>query len=431
MTMAIRIRGGRVIDPANGIDAETDLFVGEGAIIALGRAPSGFKPQRDIDARGLIVSPGFIDLCARPREPGAEHKATIVSEAAAALRGGFTTICCPPDTDPVIDTPAVVDLIKHRATQARASRVLCLGALTQGLGGCVLSEMAALRAAGCVGVSNAQQPIRDTLVLRHALEYAATLKLTVFARPEDPWLGATGRMHEGATSTRLGISATPACAESIEVSRLLLLCEQTGARIHFGRLSTARSVRLVQAARRAGLPVSADVGIAYLHFIDTDVGDFDSMFHVQPPLAGAPDRTALLRAVADGAIDAVCSDHQPHDADAKAAPFSATEPGMSLLDTFLPMLLDLTRRHRLPLARAIAAVTEAPAKVLGLTSGQLGVGSAADITLFDPELRWTCSTTTLHSDGKNSPLLGQEMIGRAVMTLVGGRIAYDALDQRA
>ncbi|MCC6201425.1 MAG: dihydroorotase [Gammaproteobacteria bacterium] len=428
--MSLRIRGGHLIDPANGIDAETDLCIGDGAIVALGRAPAGFRPQREIDARGLIVSPGFIDLCAHPREPGAEYKATIASEAAAALRGGFTTICCPPDTDPVIDTPAVVDLIKHRATQARAARVLCLGAVTQGRAGSVLSEMAALRAIGCVGVSNARQPIRDTLVLRHALEYAATLNLTVFARPEDPWLGATGRMHEGAISTRLGISATPGCAESIEVSRWLLLCEQTGARIHFGRLSTARSVRLVRAARRAGLPVSADVGIAYLHYTDVDVGDFDGMFHLQPPLAGSADRSELVRALGSGAIDAICSDHQPHDADAKAAPFSATEPGMSLLDTFVPMLLELTHRHRLPLARAIAAVTQAPARVLGSKGGQLGVGAVADLILIDPNLRWSCNVESLHSDGKNSPRLGQSLTGRTVLALVGGRVAYDVLGQR-
>lgn len=428
--MDIRIRGGHLIDPANALDTEADLFLSDGTVAAIGRAPAGFKAQREIDARGLIVSPGFIDLSTHLREPGAEHKATIASEAAAAIRGGFTTICCPPDTDPVIDTPAVVELIKHRTTQARAARVLCLGALTQGLDGTVLSEMAALRAIGCVGVSNARRPIRDTLVLRHALEYAATFNLTVFARPEDPWLGAAGRMHEGAVSTRLGIAATPACAESIEVSRLLLLCEQTGARIHFARLSTLRSVRLVQAARRAGLPISADVGIAYLHFTDSDVGYFDSMFHVQPPLAGTADRAALIRAIGNGAIDAICSDHQPHDYDAKAAPFSATEPGMSLLDTFIPMLLELVRQQRLSLACALAAVTSAPARILGLNSGQLAVGATADVVLIDPELQWECTAGSLHSDGKNSPLLGQTLTGKAVLALVGGRIAYDGLGHR-
>lgn len=425
--MGLRITGGRVVDPGNDVDEIIDLYVEDGAVAGLGRAPRAFRADRTIPAKGLIVAPGLVDLCAYLREPGFEHKATIASEARAAVCSGFTTVCCPPDTQPVIDTPAVVELIHHRAKLARAASVVCLGALTQQLAGQVLAEMAALKAIGCVGVSNARMPVKDTVVLRHAMEYAATVGLTVFVQPEDAWLGRAGRMHEGAVSTRLGVPPIPETAETIEVARILLLCEQTGARTHFGRLSAARSLKLINEARRRRLPVSADTGLAYLHMIDADVGEFDAHYHVRPPFRAARDRAALIRGVRNREIEAVCSDHQPHEPDAKAAPFGSTEPGMSGLDTFIPLLLELVARGELSLSRAIEVTSIGPARILDLDVGHLGVGAPADITLIDPKLEWSCDPEAMASAGKNTPLAGRRLVGRAVMTLVAGRVVRDAL----
>lgn len=424
--MQIRIRGGRLIDPANGVDAVRDLFIANGRVAAVGRAPAGFTARREIDARGLIVCPGLVDLAARAREPGAEHKATIASESAAAAASGVTTFCCPPDTTPVIDTPAVVELVHRRAEAAGRARVVCLGALTRGLRGEALAEMDALKRAGCVGVSNALSPIADTAVLRRALEYAATCGLRVFLHPEDFWLTREGRMHEGVTATRLGIPAAAETAETVALARDLLLIEQTGARAHFCRLSSARGVRMVAEARRRGLSVTADVAVHQLHLVDEDVGDYDVMCHLRPPLRGRRDRRALRAGVARGVIDAVCSDHQPHDWDAKAAPFSVTAPGMSALETLLPLTLALVEAGALALPAAIAALTAAPARILGLEVGRLDPGRPADVCIFDPHATWTLTEDTMVSAGKNSPFLGRPLRGRVRNTLLAGRVVHES-----
>jgi dihydroorotase len=421
--MKIAIRNGRLIDPANQVDRVADLFVEEGCIAGVGSAPAGFHATKEIDARNRWVLPGLVDLHARLREPGQEHKGTIASETRAAAAGGITTLCCPPDTDPVIDTPAAAQLIQRRAREARKARVLPLAALTQALRGEQLAEMAVLREAGCIAASNARRPITSTLVMRRALEYAATLDLTVFIYPEDPWL-ATGCMHEGAVSTRLGLSGIPDCAEAIALARDLRLVERTGARAHFCQLSSAAAVQMIAEAHAAGLPVSADVAAHHLYLTEVDVGFFNSLCHVRPPLRSQRDRDALRAAVASGVIGAVCSDHQPHDADAKLAPFADTEAGMSGLETLLPLVLRLAAEKVLPLGEAIARVTSGPAAILGLEAGSLATGAPADLCIVDPERHWSVNEHTLLSRGKNSAFLGWELKGRVTHTLLEGELVH-------
>lgn len=421
---SVHIRGGRLVDPDSGLDETADLFVQDGRIAAHGKKPRGFSADIEIDAGAGLVVPGLVDLCARFREPGLEHKGTIASEARAAASAGVTTVCCPPDTDPVIDTTAVAELIQQRAAACGQTRVLPLGALTRGLRGENLAEMDALRRAGCVAVSNADRPIPDSEVLRRAMEYAAGCGLRVFIQPEDHFLRNQGVVHEGAVSTRLGLPPIPAAAETVAVSRALLLMEQTGAAVHFCRLSAARSVELLANARRAGLPVSADVGISHLFLTESDVNSYDTNAHLRPPLRTREDRDALRRAVAEGVIDAICSDHQPHDLDAKAAPFSLTEPGASTVELLLPLLLELVRENALPLSAALAAATSKPAHILGLQAGTLKTGAPADITVIDPERSFRVAADTLLSSGKNTPFLNRTFRGKVTHTLIGGRLVF-------
>jgi dihydroorotase len=424
--MRVAVRGGRVIDPANGIDTICDLYLAEGRMIALGAARDGYAADETIDARGCIVCPGLVDMRARLREPGQEHKATIASETRAAAHGGITTLCCPPDTDPVVDTPAVVELIHRQAEVHGMARVVVLAALTQGLQGTHLSEMGALKHAGCVGVTNALSPVTNTLVLRRAFEYAATHDLTVFLHPNDPWLSEQGCVHEGTVSTRLGLPGIPEAAETVGVARDLILIEQTGVRAHFCQLSTARAAVMVGQARMQGLPVSADVTAHHLFLTETDVQGFNAQCHVRPPLRTERDRDGLRAAIADASISAVCSDHQPHEADVKQNPFCATEPGISGLETLLPLTLRLVHQGILTMTAAIACLTSLPAAILGIPAGTLGTGRPADLCIFDPHRRWRLDEDRLVSRGHNTPFLGQEFVGQVTHTLLGGRIVYRA-----
>jgi dihydroorotase len=422
--LRIRIKGGRVIDPANGVDGVQDLLLAEGVVVGLG-AHDGFTADREIDARGRIVCPGLVDVCARLREPGLEHKATIASETRAAAAGGITTLCHPPDTDPVIDTPAVVRLVHQRAAEAGLARVEVQGALTRGLQGTQLSEMGALGAAGCVGVGNALQPVRDATLMRRAMEYAATFDLTVFAYPEDPWLAAGGCVHEGALSTRLGLPGIPETAETVALARDILLAEQTGARVHFCHLSSARGVEMVRAAQARGLPVSADVTAHHLHLTDADVGEFDSQCHVRPPLRTQADRDGLRAGVADGTLGAICSDHQPHEIDAKLDPFTETEPGVTGLETLLSLALELVEQGVVDLGGALRALTAGPGHVLRRPCGTLSVGAPADVCVFDPEAHWVPAHDSLLSHGHNTPFLGRTLRARATHTLFTGRVVHE------
>jgi len=418
------IVGGRVIDPAHGVDRETDLFIADGRIQALDNPPPNFEAVEQVDASGLTVAPGLVDLAAHSREPGHAHVASIASEAYAAAAGGITTMCCPPDTDPVVDSPSVVELLRRRADEAGAARIEPLGALTRDLAGERLSELAALHRAGCHGFSDGGRPIRDTLVLRRALEYAATFDFPVLLTPLDPWLAEGGLIHEGRVATRLGLPGIPAAAETAALGRDLALLEQIGARAHFGHLSTAAGVAALARAQRQGLPVTGDVAALQLFLTEQDVWDFDTYCHVQPPLRSETDREALRRALAEGTLAAVCSDHQPHPADAKDTPLGASLPGASGVDTLLALMLRLVEEDVLDLPTALAKVTCNPARILGLDAGTLAPGAPADICLFDPYEVWRVDAESLRSHGKNSPFLGWEFSGRVVRTWVGGRMVY-------
>jgi dihydroorotase len=420
----ISIHNGRLIDPANGIDALLDLHIEDGHVTAVGPAPPGFRAELSLDAEAQVVCPGLVDLAVRLREPGAEHKADIASETAAAAAGGITTLCCAPDTEPVVDTPAVAELIRQRAERVGKARVLPQGALTQGLAGEHLSEMAALRDTGCVAVSQAGRPLKNTLVQRRALEYATTFGLICMLEPVDHALMGGGCAHEGRISTRLGLPGIPEAAETVAVARDLALAEQTGARLHFRGLSSAKGARQVAQARAENPRLSADVSIHQLHLVEDDLAGFDTQCHVLPPLRTAADREGLRRALADGTIEAICSDHQPHEPDAKTNPFPSTAPGISGLDTLLPLTLALVSDGVLDLVTAIDRLTCGPARILEQPFGRLEAGRPADICIFDPQAEWTLIPGSMHSRGRNSPFLGRELKGRVSWTLLEGRVVF-------
>lgn len=421
----ILIADGRLIDPANGIDDTRDLYIAAGRIQGVGQSPAGFQPDQTIDAAGLVVCPGLIDLSARPGEPGQEHKATLASETRAAAKGGITTLCCPPDTDPVIDTPAMANLARTGSERIGYARLLPVGALTRGLEGRQLSEMATLKQAGCVAFSNGEHPLANTLVERRALEYAATFNMTVMLRPEDRYLRDSGCVHEGPVANRLGLPGIPEAAETVATARDLALAEYTGCRIHFRGLSTGTGVRMLAQARNQRLEVSADVAVHQLHLTEMDVEGFDSNCHVNPPLRGLSDRDTLRSGVSQGIIGAICSDHRPHEPGAKEAPFPSTRPGISGLETLLSLTLRLVQEGVLTLPQAIARLTSGPADILGLPYGRLDPGSTADICIFDPARHWQLRKQDLYSSGHNTPFLGWDFTGRVTHTLLEGTIVYE------
>ena len=422
--MGLVIRNGRVVDPAHELDGVHDVYINDGFVAGIDDPPQDLEVNREIDATDKIVCPGLIDLRARLREPGQEHKATLDSELGAAVAAGITTLCVPPDTNPVIDTPAMAQMIKQRAWQIGKSFIHPVGALTQGLKGEALTNMAGLNQAGCIGVSNALSPVRNTVVMRRAMQYASTFGLTVFLHSQDPWLRGNGVVHEGEISTRLGLPAIPEAAETVGVARDLALIETTYARCHFNGLSTARAVDMVARAQAEGLPVSADVTVHNLHLTEHDIGFFNTLCHVSPPLRSQADRDRLRSAIKEGVIEAVCSDHQPHESDAKLAPFSESEPGISGLETLLPLTLKLVEERVLSLVEAIALLTAKPAKILGIDSGHLGVGATADICIFDMEADWTFDRNRMLSRGKNNPFHNWPFKGLVTHTLIGGEPAY-------
>lgn len=421
--MKMVIRNGRVMDPANNKEDQHDIYIADGKIVALNSVDS-FTPDKEVDANQKIISPGLVDLCAHLREPGQEYKATICSETRAAVKAGITTLCCWPDTYPIMDTPAVIELIQQRAQSAGFAKVKSLAALTVGLKGEQLTEMSALKQAGCVGVSNIYHPIFHTTILRHAFEYAATQDLTVFITPEDYWLAENGCIHEGCVSTRLGLPGIPDVAESIDLVRNLQLIEHTGVRAHFSRLTTSKSVELIRRAKEQGLPVTADVAAHQLFLSEMDVLEFDSFCHIRPPLRSLTDQALLIQAVKEGVIDAICSHHQPHEQDAKLQPFPESLPGISALETFLPLSLRLVDKH-FSLLDVLKKITSNPAKILGIEAGTLKVGSPADLCIFDANHEFTLTKESLYSRGQNTPFIGWDFKGYIAMTIMNGQIVYE------
>ncbi|PPD04845.1 MAG: dihydroorotase [Methylobacter sp.] len=421
----IVIKNGRIIDPANNLDQTGSVQIADGKIVAVGQEPEdGFSAERVIDAKGCIVCPGFIDLSTRLREPGHSRKATFASETKAAAGAGVTTLCLQPDTLPAMDTPAVVELVKDLAEKVGYPQVLPIGALSQKLEGAELSGMLSLKLAGCIAVSNANQPMRNLLVLRRAMEYAASHGLLVIVRPNEYYLSNNGCAHEGKFATRYGLPSIPEAAETIALAQCLELAELTGCRMHFGQISGKRSVIRIYQAKKYGLNVSADVAVHQLHLTEDDITPFDSAYHVLPPLRTEEDKQYLRQGLANGTLDCICSDHQPHDIDAKLGAFPETEPGMSSLETLLPLMLALVEQGAINLEHGIAALTRKPAQVLGLDKGALTPGLAADICIFDPERVWQVDDLTWNSQGHNTPFWGKSLKGRVVHTLQGGRVIY-------
>jgi len=423
--MRLSILNGRLVDPVSGLDRVEALHVEGARIVGVGAAPAGFRADSTFDAAGLVVCPGLVDLAARLREPGFEYKATLESEMQAALAGGVTSLVCPPDTDPPLDEPGLVQMLKHRARTLDHAHLYPLGALTIGLQGEVLTEMAELAEAGCVGFSQATTPLVDTQVLLRAMQYARTFGFTVWLQPLDAHLSRGGVAHSGAVSGRLGLPGVPVTAETVALHTILELVRATGCSVHLCRLSSAAGLELVRAARREGLPLTCDVAVHHLHMIDVDIGFFDTACRVVPPFRSQRDRDALGAAVADGTIDAICSDHTPTDDDAKQVPFGEAEPGVTGLELLLPLTLSWAQRAGVPLASALSRLTAQPAAIAGCPGGQLAAGAAADLCLFDPRATWIVSAQTLRSQGHHTPFAGRELQGRVRATLVGGRIAFE------
>lgn len=424
--MKIHIKNGRLIDPAGGIDAQKDVFIAAGRIVAVGAAPEGFAANRIIDATGLVVCPGLVDLSARLREPGFEYKATLESEMAAAAGGGVTSLACPPDTDPPLDEPGLVEMLKHRARHPGFAHVYPVGALTIGLAGARLTEMAELHEAGCIAFGQAHAPIVDTQVLQRALQYAATFNFPVWLQAQDPFLGKDGVAHDGEVATRLGLPGIPASAETIAIATILQLARDTGVRIHLTRISSAASLEMIIAARLSGIAATCDVSINHLHLSDADIAYFNPHAHLVPPLRAGSDREALRRGLAEGAINALCSDHTPVDDDAKQVPFGEAEPGATGLELLLPLTLKWAGEMQLHLGTALARITCDAARVLGIPAGTLAVGAAADVCLFDPHGSFEVTRESLKSQGKNTPFLGIELPGIVKATVIDGHLDYEA-----
>lgn len=426
--MNLQIINGRVIDPANQIDARHDVFIIDGKIAAVGKAPAGFKADQTIDAAGLIVAPGLVDLSVRLREPGYEYKATLESELQAALAGGVTSLVCPPDTDPVLDEPGLVEMLVHRARSLNQSHVYPLGALTMGLKGHELTEMAELTEAGCVGFAQAEHTIENTTVLMRALQYAHTFGYTVWLRPQDPHLGKGGIAHSGPLASRLGLAGVPVMSETIALHTIFELVRATGARVHLCRLSSAAGLALVRAAKAEGLPITCDVGAHNIHLTDADIGFFDSNARLTPPLRSQRDRDAIRQALVDGTVDAICSDHTPVDDDEKLLPFGEASPGATGLELLLSLALkwaeESVDNSEQRLSAAIARITSDAARVAGLPAGQIGIGSVADLCIFDPDTRWLVQASALASQGKHTPFLGYELQGQVRHTVVAGRPVF-------
>jgi dihydroorotase len=422
--MKIEIANGRLIDPKNDLDRNATLFISGGRVAAIGSPPQGWCSEQVLDAGGLIVCPGLIDVSARLREPGFEYKATLESEMHAAIAGGVTSLACPPDTDPPLDEPGLVEMLKHRARSLDCAHVYPIGALTVGLKGETITEMGELSEAGCIAFSHADAPLADTQILLRAMQYAATFGYRVWLRPQDAHLARGGVAHDGEVATRLGLAAVPTFAETIALDTIFALARATGSRVHIARLSTQEGVARVRDAKRGGLPVTCDVAANHVHLCDTDIGWFNANCHLVPPLRSARDRDALRAGLADGTIDLMCSDHTPVDDDGKQLPFAESEAGATGLELLLPLTLKWAHEAKVPLASALSRISADPARVLGIEAGHLGVDASADVCVFDPDKWWTVERSSLKSQGKNTPFLGLELPGKVRYTLVGGEVVY-------
>ena len=424
--MNVQICGGRVVDPASGLDAKKDVYVAGSKIVSIGKPPpSGFQADRTIEASGLVVCPGLVDIAVRLREPGLEHLATLDSEAAAAVAGGITSLACPPDTDPPLDEPGLVEMLKYRARSLNLVQVYPVGALTQALRGSKLTEMSQLGEAGCVAFSQGDAALPDPQMLFRSLQYAATVGYPVWLRAQESTMALGGVAHDGEVATRLGLPAIPTVAETVAVSTILLLARETGARVHLCRLSSAQGVELVRQAKADGLGVSCDMSINHLHLTDADIGDFESNCNLVPPLRTRKDLDALRGGLADGTIDVICSDHAPVDDDDKQLPFGEAAPGAIGLELLLPLTLKWAKETSTALVKALGHLTSAPAQLLGVPAGRLAPQENADLCIFDPARNWRVEPSSLRSKGSNTPFAGHVLEGKVVYTMVHGQIVHE------
>lgn len=425
MKLSLLIQNARIIDPANDIDKVADFAVDKNKILGIDKEiPDSYKATKTIDAKGLWLLPGIVDLGAYLREPGQENKTRIPFETYSAVSAGITRICAMPESHSPIDSSAAVKLIRSKAKQAGYARVSAIGALTQNLKGKQLSHIGSLKYVNCVGLSQGHEPVKDLATLRKAMEYAATFGLQLFLHPIEHSLMAKGGVHESALSTRLGLAPIPVAAETAAMAQIIALVEQTQTPVHFCRLSCADSIKMLTSAKQSGLPVTADVAAHQLFLTEMDASEFNPLCHTIPPLRSERDRDALRQAASDGVLDAICSDHQPHEIDAKLAPFEETSPGISGFETLLPLVMRLVEESVIDLSQAIAYITHKPAQLTKLHAGELKKYDSADFSLFDPDLFWQLDAQQLNSEGKNTPFDGWSFNGKTTQTFVKGKSVY-------
>jgi len=421
---ALIIRGGRLVDPAAGRDETADLLVEKGKVSKIGTIPVGGGKAREIDAAGKWVLPGLVDLHVHLREPGYEYKETILTGTQAAAAGGFTSVACMPNTNPVNDNPAVTRTILEKAAAAAGVRVYPVGCLTAGQDGSSLAEIGSLVEAGCRAFSDDGHPVSHPGVMRRAMEYCRSFDVPVISHCEDRDLAGDGVMHEGAVSTRLGLPPIPAAAEEVMAARDIILCRLTGARLHLAHVSTRGTVRLIEAAREEGLAVTAEVTPHHLLLTDEAVAGFDTSTKVNPPLRAREDVEAVRAALRDGVIDVIATDHAPHSPVEKEVDYQSAAFGLVGLETALALVLKLVREGFLPLERAVQALAARPAEILGIAGGTLGEGDPADLIIVDPEAEWTVTPGDFLSKGRNTPFAGWKLQGRVERTFVAGRAVF-------
>jgi dihydroorotase len=427
VSTATLFRNARLIDPASGRDAAGSLLVVDGAIAAfdVGEAPKG---ATIVDCAGHCLAPGLVDMRVQLREPGAEHMENMVSASHAAAAGGVTTMAALPNTEPPIDDVALVDFVARRARDIGLVNIHTYAAATKAMKGRELTEMGLLAEAGALAFTDSLRAIADALVMRRALSYARTFDLLIIQHPEEPSLAAGGAMNEGELATRLGLPGITPAAEVMMIERDLRLVEITGARYHAAHVSTAAAIEAIRAAKQRRLPVTCDTAPPYFALNETAVGEYRTFAKLSPPLRSEWDRRAVVEGLRDGTIDAIASDHAPHDQDSKRLPFTSAESGIIGLETLLPLSLELYHNGHLPLINLLRALTCAPAEILRLPVGRLAVGAPADFVVFDLDRPWQIAETAFHSKSKNSPFDGRPVQGRAITTVVGGRIVYQSKD---
>lgn len=418
------IKNGRIIDPASGRDEVGDILIKGGLIVRMG-ANLHATGVIGYDATGQVVAPGFIDMHVHLREPGFEHAETIESGCRAAVAGGFTSVCCMPNTAPVNDDATVTRYILERARRFAAANVFPIGAITEDSAGEKLASIGSMKAAGAVAISDDGRPVMNSRVMRRAMEYARAFDIPVIDHCEDLSLSAGGDMHEGFTSVRLGLRGIPSSSEDVMVARDILLAEATGARFHVAHLSSRRSLEMVADAKARKLPVTCEVSPHHLALTDEDMAPYDSNYKMKPPLRSAADRAALIEGVASGLVDAIATDHAPHPGSEKMQEFEKCPFGIIGLETALAVILEtLVHNGRISLMRMIELFTTGPARILGLNRARLEVGAPGDVTIFDPELRWTYDVNRSFSKSRNSPFDGRTFRGAPVATVVNGVVAW-------